>query len=114
VDGEYVYIRSWNNEYYPNQEYWLGEDVPLCIRYADYDHETDNFKVEMYIYGPWCYYPDGTFCYTDGDNAWAQMTWFWTDGDVSGIDLNGDGVVEFAWGDCVQNPEWHLPIPPSY
>jgi hypothetical protein len=108
ANGDYVYIRSWNNEYYPNQEYWLGEDVPLCIRYADYDHETDNFMVEMYIYGPWCYYPDGTFCYTEG----AQMTWTWTDGDVSGIDLSGDGVVEFAWGDCVQNPEWHLPTQP--
>jgi hypothetical protein len=110
IDGQYVYIRFWDNIYYPDQSYWLGEDVPLCIRYADYDHETDNFMVEMYIYGPRNIpYRDNEFGFTD-DNP--QMTWTWTDGDVSGIDLNGDGVVEFAWGDCVQNPEWHLPTQP--
>ena len=115
--GVYQYVRSWNNEYYPPdfQTPWLGESYPLCIRYADYDFETDNFRLDMYIYGPWCYTPpgrEGEFCYTpDGQ---PQMQWFFTDdGMFEGahvIDLNGDGVVEFAWGDCVQNPEWHLPL----
>ena len=109
VDGQWVYIRDWNNTYYPDGSNWLGEDVPLCIRYADYDHATDNFKLEMYIYGPW----DGFGYTSDGSPQWTMF--FTDDGlDVNGnhvLDLNGDGVVEFAWGDCVQAPEWHLPIP---
>ncbi len=110
--GAYVHVRDWNNEYYPPDfvNPWLGENDPLCIRYADYDNETDNFKLEMYIYGPWC---NPAFCYTNtGETPMPQMVWTWTDGDVSGIDLNDDGVVEFAWGDCVQYPEWPLPLQP--
>jgi hypothetical protein len=116
--GQYdVYIRSWNNEYYPPDftQYWLGEDNPLCIRYADYDHEVDNFRLKMFIWGPWCF--DVGFCYT----LEPQKYWDFTDDgmydngtpddpsdDFHVMDLNGDGVVEFAWGDCVQMPEWDL------
>ncbi len=107
ANGNYQTIRSWCNEYYDWPETtqpWFGENDPLCIRYADYDNVEDHFRLDLYIYGPW----GGTFGYT----ATSQMFWTWTDGDVSAIDWRPDGVVEFAWGDCVQDPEWLLPYNP--
>jgi hypothetical protein len=97
------YVREWNNEYYPPDftQFWGGEDDPLCIRYADYDIVADTFKLDMYIYGPWDY--PNVFGYT----ATPQKTWTFYD-DAAPLDLNGDGVIEFAWGDCVQSPEYDL------
>ncbi len=101
VDGEYVQVKFWTNDNWD----FPGEGQPLCIRYADYDHETDEFMLELYVYGPWFYDDDDTFGYTEGQ---PQHVWTFTD-DAAPLDLNEDGVVEFAWGDCVQDPEYHLP-----
>jgi len=94
VTETWTAINSWSNES------WYGEGAPLCFRYADYDAEEDTFMIEMSIYGPW----DG-FGYTEI----AQHSWEFTDNALEDLDLNGDGVIEFAWGDCVEDPEYHLP-----
>ncbi|MEE4258905.1 MAG: hypothetical protein V2I62_04035 [Bacteroidales bacterium] len=110
-------INSWSNET------WYGEGEPLCFRYADYDAvENEQFAVALYIYGPWYYVPaprEEIFGYTlDGNSrddlpGWAtgmpQHMWYFTDNALEDLDLNGDGVIEFAWGDCVEDPEYHLP-----
>ncbi|RLD33176.1 MAG: hypothetical protein DRI83_09775, partial [Bacteroidetes bacterium] len=113
-------INSWTNET------WWGEGAPLCFRYADYDAiDGEQFAIELYIYGPWWY--DGTsprdgeevFGYTidDGSRDWqtdnAQHVWFFTDNALEDLDMgypDGDGVIEFAWGNCVEDPEYQLPI----
>jgi hypothetical protein len=99
ANGVFQLIKTANNEYYPPDftQFWGGENNPLCIRYADYDFETDNFMLELYIYGPWGMTP--AFGYE------LAHTWYFTD-DAAPIDLYDDGVVEFAWGDCVQSPEY--------
>ncbi|HHL57945.1 MAG: hypothetical protein DRI88_06610 [Bacteroidetes bacterium] len=102
VDGQYEQVKFWTND---NWDY-PGEGEPLCIRYADYDNETDEFKLELYIYGPWFFNTNDVFGYTQGQ---PEHTWYFTD-NADVLDLNEDGVVEFAWGDCVQDPEYHLPV----
>ncbi|MCB2207586.1 MAG: hypothetical protein KQH67_04760 [Bacteroidetes bacterium] len=91
--------REWNNEYYADGSPWLGENDPLCIRYADYDNAIDQYKVEVYVYGPY-----GPFGYP------AQPTgvWYFTD-NAQSLDLNQDGVVDFVLGDCNEDPEYEFP-----
>ncbi len=101
VDGQYEQVKFWTND---NWDY-PGEGQPLCIRYADYDNETDEFMLELYVYGPWFFDNDPVFGYTEGQ---PEHVWYFTD-NADVLDLNGDGVVEFAWGDCVQDPEYLLP-----
>jgi hypothetical protein len=108
----WVSINSWSNED------WYGEGEPLCFRYADYDAiDGEQFAIAMYILGPWNYAPDvreATFGFTIGETREdlptnAQHLWYFTDNALEDLDLNGDGVIEFAWGDCVEDPEYHLP-----
>ncbi len=109
-------ISSWSNET------WYGEGEPLCFRYADYDAvDGEQFAIELYIYGPWYYAPgprEETFGYTidDGSRDWPtdnpQHVWYFTDNALEDLDIgypDGDGVIEFAWGDCVEDPEYQLP-----
>ncbi len=110
-------INSWTNEA------WFGEGAPLCFRYADYDAiDGEQFAILMYIYGPWWYNGYGPreelFGYTidDGSREWqtdmAQHVWFFTDNALEDLDSgypDGDGVIEFAWGNCVEDPEYLLP-----
>ncbi|MCB2207588.1 MAG: hypothetical protein KQH67_04770 [Bacteroidetes bacterium] len=91
--------RVWNNEYYPNQDLWLGENDPLCIRYADYDFATDEYMIEVYVYGPY----DG-FMYP----LVATGVWYFTD-NAQSLDLNQDGVVDFVLGICNEDPEYEFP-----
>jgi len=114
----WVQINTWTNEG------WLGEGEPLCLRYADYDAVEDFFKLEMYIYGPWYYAGppptrEDVWGYTINDDSrdWPtnqpQHTWFFTDNALEDLDSgypDGDGVIEFAWGYCVENPEYQLPM----
>ncbi|RLD70040.1 MAG: hypothetical protein DRI87_08890 [Bacteroidetes bacterium] len=83
-------------------------DGPLCIRYADYDHETDYYKFELKVLvrtGP------GTFTY---ESLW---TWEWEDDfetyvteGVEGYDIGTDGVAEFVVGNCNYDPtDFQLP-----
>jgi hypothetical protein len=115
---ELFVIDTWNNLEFQ------GTGMPLCMRYADYDHETDVFFVTLFIWAP--YGPDGVFSFGPPDDPHGNMIWQFTDDgmddngtpddpsdDFHVIDLNGDGVVEFAWGDCVQAPEWLLPYNPQ-
>jgi len=113
-------IGDWSNET------WYGEGAPLCFRYADYDVGEDFFKIEMYIYGPWYYTgppplrEETVWGYTinDGSRDWPtnqpQHTWYFTDNALEDLDSDypeGDGVIEFAWGNCVEDPEYLLPEP---
>jgi hypothetical protein len=98
--NEIIVIDEWDNEAY------AGTGMPLCIRYADYDNETDVFFLQLSIWAP--YGDNGVFSYGPTDVPHGNYIWEFTD-DAAPIDLNGDGVVEFAWGDCVQDPEYHLP-----
>ncbi|RLD70685.1 MAG: hypothetical protein DRJ02_10570 [Bacteroidetes bacterium] len=116
----WFFINSWSNEEY------FGEGQPLCFRYADYDDiDGEEFAILMYIYGPWYYdgspppMRDEIFGYTNMDESrddvpgWAtgmpQHIWYFTDNALEDLDTNDDGVIEFAWGDCVENPEYPLP-----
>ena len=110
-------IGDWSNET------WYGEGAPLCFRYADYDAiDGEEFAIKMYIYGPWWYSGNGPreelFGYTidDGSRDWqtddAQYVWYFTDNALEDLDMGypeGDGVIEFAWGNCVEDPEYQLP-----
>jgi hypothetical protein len=120
-DGQdWIEINSFTNEYWDTP----GEGAPLCFRYADYDATEDFFKIEMYIYGPWYYAgpppsrEDGIWGYTINDDSrdWPtnqpQHVWFFTDNALEDLDMgypDGDGVIEFAWGYCVEGPEYQLP-----
>ena len=114
VAQTWMNINSWSNET------WYGEGAPLCFKYADYDDiDGEQFAIAMYIYGPWNYDPalhgrEDIYGYTLGGAREdlptnAQHLWFFTDNALEDLDLNGDGVIEFAWGDCVEDPEYHLP-----
>ncbi len=116
ITQEYIFINSWSNET------WYGEGAPLCFRYADYDAiEGEQFAIKMYIYGPWWYSAptrEELFGYTidDGLRDWqtddAQHVWYFTDNALEDLDFgypDGDGVIEFAWGNCVEDPEYQLP-----
>jgi hypothetical protein len=114
---------------YTNEDF-LGEGEPLCFKYPDYDAiEGEEYGIFLFVYGPWFYAPPGRseeFGYTidagrDGvfDITWPtpglwQHIWFFTDNALEDLDVGypeGDGVIEFAWGDCVENPEYLLPGP---
>jgi len=112
-----------------NNEDVLGEGEPLCFRYDDYDAiEGEQFAIFLFIYGPWNYEIEGRtedFGYTFnpgrddvfdvGLNIGWQHIWFFTDNALEDLDTgypdNADGVIEFAWGDCVEDPEYLLPGP---
>jgi len=112
-----------------NNEDVLGEGEPLCFRYADYDAiEGEQFAIFLFIYGPWNYTDAGRseeFGYTlnagrddvfdiyNPIGGW-QHIWFFTDNALEDLDVgypDGDGVIEFAWGNCVEDPEYPLPGP---
>ncbi|MCB2207590.1 MAG: hypothetical protein KQH67_04780 [Bacteroidetes bacterium] len=100
-NGHWVYSRVWHY-----MDPFNMED-PLCIRYADYDFATDIYKVELYVYGPWPYVTrDGLFGITP--NGIYQGCWIFSD-NADVLDLNGDGVIDFAMGYCVEDPEYQFP-----
>ena len=122
VAQTWVIINSWSNET------WYGEGAPLCFRYADYDAiDGEEFVIAMYIYGPWNYDPaihgrEVLWGYTVDDGSRedlptnAQHLWYFTDNALEDLDMgypDGDGVIEFAWGNCVEDPEYQLPEYPG-
>ena len=80
------------------------------------------------MYGPWNYEDerrseefgytlnagrDDVFDINNPTGVW-QHIWFFTDNALEDLDTgypDGDGVIEFAWGDCVEDPEYLLPGP---
>jgi hypothetical protein len=117
----------WIRGTYTNEDF-LGEGQPLCFKYADYDAiEGEQFAIFLFVYGPWYYAPDvrsENFGYTldatrddvfdVGLGVGWQHIWFFTDNALEDLDTgypDGDGVIEFGWGDCVENPEYLLPGP---
>lgn len=80
--------------------YWVGNDLmyrsPLCVQYADYDLDVNNFEFELWILT---------------NNGYEYFyTWYFADAEripsnnqdaVPGYD---DGVVDFVLGDCVVTP----------
>jgi hypothetical protein len=75
----------------------LGE--PLCIKYPDYDYETDDFSFEL-----WVYVKVGDGEGINGGN-WdyvKMFTWVWQDDfELTYPDVDDDGVAEFVIGNCV-------------
>ena len=115
-DGITQPVGVWDNKLDESGAPWYGVGAPLCFRYADYDNIVGEiFYVDLYLYGPFnnCGFiwgnPDGT----------PNYTWQFTDDALlapnivngineGGLDTNADGIVEFAWGNCVENPEYRL------
>jgi hypothetical protein len=88
-----------SGEFYTNVE-WLGVGDPLCIRYADYDYETDNYTFELWVYVN----VGGNFDYVH------LYTWAWTDNFEDTYDIGGDGVAEFVVGNCnYSDTDFQLP-----
>jgi hypothetical protein len=116
VDHEELYTEEgW---WYDNTDV-LGTGEPLCFRYADYDYETDVYFVTLFIWAP--YGENGDFSYGPPGDPHGNFIWQFTDDALlapdlnpetglndGGLDIVVDGVIEFAWGDCVQNPEYPL------
>jgi hypothetical protein len=94
---------------------WLGVGDPLCIKYADYDHETDYYEFTLFVY---VRVDPGTGI-DGGDFDFVEMfTWTWEDDfetgadddPATGYDIGGDGVAEFVVGGCVYDPtDFQLP-----
>jgi hypothetical protein len=104
---ELVVVGAWSNDFYEDQSPWLGQGEPLCFRYADYDATEDLFFVTLFIWAP--YGDDGVFSFGPLGDPHGNHIWQFTDNALEDLDLNGDGVIEFAWGDCVEDPEYPLP-----
>ncbi len=71
-------------------ESWLGMNDPLCIRYADYDNETDNYVFALYVYVK----------VGSGFDYVPLWTWTWNDNFEDTYDIGDDGVAEFVIGNC--------------
>lgn len=70
--------------------------IPLCVEYADYDLETNEFEFELWLY----HYDVATQSF---EYQWLH-TWTFTDAGTIVPLYNGtdeDGVVEFVYGSCV-------------
>jgi hypothetical protein len=76
-------------------EGWLGVGEPLCIKYADYDNETD-----YYVFDLWVYVKVGS-----GFEYVKLWTWTWQDDFEGTYYVGEDGVAEFVIGNCLyENP----------
>jgi len=77
---------------------------PLCIEYANYDLEDNDFEFQLYIYN------------YDGNDFSYQYYYSWNLMNDEMIPTNNgedtdDGVVDFVLGDCVwQQADLQLPI----
>jgi hypothetical protein len=73
---------------------WYGTGAPLCIRYADYDHEVDQYKFELKV-----------LVKVGNDFEYVTMyTWEWSDIFEDTYDPGNDGVEEFVIGNCNYSP----------
>ena len=69
---------------------WYGTGDPLCIRYADYDHETDYYQFELKV----------LVRVGSGFDYVSMFTWEWSDVFEDTYDQGTDGVEEFVVGNC--------------
>ena len=73
---------------------WYGTGDPLCIRYADYDHEVDQYKFTLKV----------LVKVADGFDYVEMFTWEWSDIFEDTYDPGDDGVEEFVVGNCNYTP----------
>lgn len=93
-------IEVYRNGYFigdHDNEAWLGEGQPLCIRYKDYLNTPDYFDFLLYI----LVRKGNYFEYV------LFKSWSFADGET--IEDGNDNVVDFAMGPCVQNADFTLP-----
>jgi hypothetical protein len=84
-----------------SNEDWLGVGDPLCIKYADYDYETDNYEFQL-----WVLVKVGA-----GFEYQLLWTWSWQDDFELTYDVGDDGVAEFVVGNC-NYTETDFQLPP--
>jgi len=78
---------------YTNESFF-GTGEPLCIRYADYDHEVDQYKFELKV-----------LVKVGNDFEYVTMyTWEWSDIFETTYPPGDDGVEEFVVGNCNYSP----------
>jgi len=68
-----------------NNEDFLGENGPLCIKYPDYEGVVDNFKFEIWILGI---------------NEYELFETHTTTDDIPIQDIDTNNYMYFAFGDC--------------
>ena len=90
-DGDWEYMN--NGEPYTNLSFY-GTGEPLCIRYADYDHEVDQYKFELKV----------LVKVGDDFDYVTLFTWEWSDVFEDTYDPGDDGVEEFVVGNCNYSP----------
>jgi hypothetical protein len=78
---------------YTNED-WCGIGDPLCIKYADYDYETDYYVFEL-----WVMVKVGS-----GFDYVKLFTWTWQDDFEDTYNVGDDGVAEFVVGNCNYSP----------
>ncbi len=82
------------NTYYENDV--LMYRSPLCVQYADYDLDVNNFEFELWILTNFGYEKFHVWTFTDAERIPSNNFDY-----VPGYD---DGVVDFVFGDCVVTP----------
>jgi len=93
-------IGTFYNTSYDDQQNFVF-DSPLCVEYADYDNELDEFCFELYIY-------------VKVGNEFQYVyfhSWYFNDDEMIPSGDDGDWVVDFVLGNCVYTPT-DLLLPP--
>ena len=91
-------METYTNELHADGSNWYGAGEPLCVWYADRLEDLDEFEFKLYIY-----VDDGA-----GFSYKYFHSWFFNDVIPAGWDVEEDGVIDFALGSCVVDPDLAL------